>query len=87
MLELQRIVSMLPRLLQRTATVADDAVEYEYEYRDAEYEYEENPWNQTVRSEHFTPVPVAALLCTDAQIPERRGFQCSTTNLFAVGIW
>jgi hypothetical protein len=27
-------------LIQRTATVGEDSVEYEYEYRDAEYEYE-----------------------------------------------
>ena len=40
--ELKRIVSMLTRLIQRTATVAEDAFEYEYEYRDAEYEYEEH---------------------------------------------
>jgi hypothetical protein len=33
---------MLTRLIQRTATVAEDASEDEYEYRDAEYEYEEN---------------------------------------------
>ena len=32
------IVSMLTRLIQRTATGAEDSVEYEY--RDAEYEYE-----------------------------------------------
>jgi len=36
------MVSMLTRLIQRTRTVADDAAEYEYEYRDAEYEYENN---------------------------------------------
>ena len=41
--ELKRIVSMLTRLIQRTHTVAEDAIEYEYEYRDAEYEYEETP--------------------------------------------
>ena len=41
--ELKRIVSMLTRLIQRTATVAEDAFEYEYEHRDAEYEYEDNP--------------------------------------------
>jgi hypothetical protein len=34
---------MLTRLIQRGQSVAEDAVEYEYEYRDAEYEYEENP--------------------------------------------
>ena len=39
--ELKRIVSMLTRLIQRTHTVAKDAIEYEY--RDAEYEYEETP--------------------------------------------
>ncbi len=41
--ELKRIVSMLTRLIQRTQTVAENAFEYEYEYRGAEYEYEENP--------------------------------------------
>jgi four helix bundle protein len=41
--DLKRIVSMLTRLIQRTATVSEDSVEYEYEYRDAEYEYEEMP--------------------------------------------
>ncbi|MFN5850317.1 MAG: hypothetical protein ACK523_05540 [Pirellulaceae bacterium] len=34
------LVSMLARLAQRTASVWDGSVEYEYEYRDAEYEYE-----------------------------------------------
>jgi hypothetical protein len=33
---------MLARLIQRTATVAEEAFEDEYEYRDAEYEYERN---------------------------------------------
>ena len=33
--ELKRIVSMLTRLIQRTQTVAEDAFEYEYEYRAA----------------------------------------------------
>ena len=28
------------RLIARTQTVAEDSIEYEYEYRDAEYEYE-----------------------------------------------
>jgi four helix bundle protein len=37
---LQRIVSMLTRLIQRSDVVAQDAVEYEDEYRDAEYEQE-----------------------------------------------
>jgi len=37
--DLKRIVSMLTRLIQRKQTVAADAIEYEYEYRDAEYEY------------------------------------------------
>ena len=36
--DLKRIVSMLTRLIQRTQTVAEDGIEYEY--RDAEYEYE-----------------------------------------------
>ena len=35
---LRRIVSMLTRLIQRSGRVAQDAIEYEYEYRDAEYE-------------------------------------------------
>ena len=34
-LELKRIVSMLTRLIQRSQSVAEDAFEYEYEYRDA----------------------------------------------------
>ncbi|MFN9382903.1 MAG: hypothetical protein ACK565_05405 [Pirellulaceae bacterium] len=34
------LASMLARLAQRTASVWDGSVEYEYEYRDAEYEYE-----------------------------------------------
>ncbi len=38
--DLKRIVSMLTRLIQRTSTVAEDGIEYEY--RVAEYEYE-NP--------------------------------------------
>ncbi len=38
--DLKRIVSMLTRLIQRTATVSEGSIEYEYEYRDAEYEYE-----------------------------------------------
>ena len=41
---LHRIVSMLTRLIARSVTVGESAVEYnagvEYEYRDAEYEYE-----------------------------------------------
>ena len=41
--DLKRIVSMLTRLIQRTQTVSEGSVEYEYEYRDAEYEYEEMP--------------------------------------------
>jgi four helix bundle protein len=39
---LKRIVSMLTRLVQRTEIVAEDRIEYEYEYRDAEYEYGSN---------------------------------------------
>jgi hypothetical protein len=37
-----RSTTLLPRLIQRTATVIEDSVEYEheYEYRSAEYEYE-----------------------------------------------
>jgi hypothetical protein len=33
-----RSTTLLPRLIQRTATVGEDSAEYEY--RDAEYEYE-----------------------------------------------
>ncbi|MCC6509123.1 MAG: four helix bundle protein [Pirellulaceae bacterium] len=36
--DLKRIVSMLTRLIQRTQTVSEDRIEYEYEYSDAEYE-------------------------------------------------
>jgi four helix bundle protein len=36
--DLKRIVSMLSRLIQRTAGVSGGSIEYEY--RDAEYEYE-----------------------------------------------
>jgi hypothetical protein len=35
---LKRIVSMLTRLIQRTDSVSEGSIEYEY--RDAEYEYE-----------------------------------------------
>ena len=41
--DLKRIVSMLTRLIQRTESVSEGSIEYEYEYRDAEYEYEEMP--------------------------------------------
>ena len=34
----KRIVSMLTRLIQRTETVSEGRIEYEYEYREAEYE-------------------------------------------------
>ncbi len=37
---LKRIVSMLTRLIQRSETVSESSIEYEYECRDAEYEYE-----------------------------------------------
>ncbi|MFY7876692.1 MAG: hypothetical protein ACOVQM_14660 [Pirellula sp.] len=37
---LKRIVSMLTQLIQRTDSVSEGWIEYEYEYRDAEYEYE-----------------------------------------------
>jgi four helix bundle protein len=37
--KLKRIVSMLTRLIQRTDSVSENWIEYEYEYRDAEYEY------------------------------------------------
>jgi four helix bundle protein len=40
--DLKRIVSMLTRLIQRSETVSEGSIEYEYEYRDAEYEYETN---------------------------------------------
>ena len=36
--DLKRIVSMLTRLIQRTAGVSEGSIEYEY--RDAEYEYD-----------------------------------------------
>jgi four helix bundle protein len=39
--DLKRIVSMLTRLIQRTETVSEGSIEYEY--RDAEYEYEKKP--------------------------------------------
>jgi four helix bundle protein len=38
---LKRIVSMLTRLIQRSETVTEDSIEYEY--RKAEYEYERQP--------------------------------------------
>jgi len=38
--DLKRIVSMLTRLIQRTAGVSEERIEYDYEYRDAEYEYD-----------------------------------------------
>ena len=37
----KRIVSMLTRLIQRTESVSEGPIEYEY--RDAKYEYEEMP--------------------------------------------
>ncbi len=40
---LKRIVSMLTRLIQRTSSVSEGSIEYEYEYRAAEYAYEEMP--------------------------------------------
>jgi hypothetical protein len=39
-LDLRRIVSMLTWLIQRSETVSEGSIEYEY--RDAEYEYETN---------------------------------------------
>jgi hypothetical protein len=42
-INLKRIVSMLTRLIQRTDSVSEGSIEYDYEYRDAEYEYEERP--------------------------------------------
>ncbi len=30
---------MPTRLIERTKSVSEDTIEYEYEYRDAEYEY------------------------------------------------
>jgi hypothetical protein len=47
---LKRIVSMLTRLIQRTEKVAEDRIEYEYEYRDAEYEYDPNHQPLTPKS-------------------------------------
>ena len=38
--DLKRIVSMLTRLIQRTESVSEGSIEYEYEYREAEYGYE-----------------------------------------------
>jgi four helix bundle protein len=52
--DLKRIVSMLTRLIQRTEAVAEDRIEYEYEYRDAEYEYELNPVNLTNNPMHVS---------------------------------
>ncbi|WP_231612674.1 four helix bundle protein [Novipirellula galeiformis] len=50
---LNRIVSMLTRLIARADAVSEPAVEYEHEYRDAEYEYdpkvEREPWDATKR--------------------------------------
>ncbi len=37
---LKQIVSMLNRLILRTGNVAEDRIDYEYEYREAEYDYE-----------------------------------------------
>jgi hypothetical protein len=34
--DLKGMVSMLTRLIQRTETVSEGSIEYEYEYRDAE---------------------------------------------------
>ena len=48
---LKRIVSMLTRLIQRTDSVSEGSIEYEYEYRDAEYEYGKN-----ARTKHWTEV-------------------------------
>jgi four helix bundle protein len=47
---LKRIVSMLTRRIQRTDNVAEDRIEYEYEYRDAEYEYDPNHRPSTPKS-------------------------------------
>jgi four helix bundle protein len=47
---LKRIVSMLTRLIQRTDNVAEEPIEYEYEYRDAEYEYAPNHQPLTPKS-------------------------------------
>ncbi len=41
--DLKRIVSMPTRPIQRTESVSEGSMEYEYEYRDAEYEYEGMP--------------------------------------------
>jgi len=48
--DLKRIVSMLTRLIQRTAGLAEDRIEYEY--RKAEYEYE--PTTATGRTTRCT---------------------------------
>jgi hypothetical protein len=45
---------MLTRLIERTEAVAEDRIEYEYEYRDAEYEYELNPVNLTNNPMHVS---------------------------------
>ena len=37
---LYRITSMLTRLIARSDTIAEPAIDYEYEHRDAEYEYD-----------------------------------------------
>jgi hypothetical protein len=41
---------MLTRLIQRTDNVAEEPIEYEYEYRDAEYEYAPNHQPLTPKS-------------------------------------
>jgi four helix bundle protein len=61
--DLKRIVSVLTRPIQRTESVSEGAIEYEYEYRAAEYEYEEMPEqrNEPKSSKasvcYFRPIP------------------------------
>ncbi len=52
---LKRIVSMLTRLIQRTDSVSEGSIEYEYEYRDAEYEYEKKHEPSDARKSPDTP--------------------------------
>ena len=62
---LQRIVSMLTRLIARSGAVAEPAVEYEYEYRVAEYEYEgedrPEPRDPTERRQRLSSTSMSSL--------------------------
>jgi four helix bundle protein len=62
---LQRIVSMLTRLIARSGAVAEPAVEYEYEYRVAEYEYEgadrPEPRDATERRQRLSSTSMSSL--------------------------